>query len=77
MVRSESTVGTAKTVLVEDGFVTVPEAAKFLSVSRAKMYATMDQGELPFCKFGKSRRIPRKALLEYAERCLQGAGATG
>ena len=57
--------------------VQLPEAAKFLSLSRAKVYAMMDQGELVFCKFGKSRRIPRRALREYAERCLVGARNQG
>jgi excisionase family DNA binding protein len=72
MVRARGVAAT-ETSLIDDGFVTVPEGAKFLSVSRAKVYALMDQGQLAFCKFGKSRRIPRKALREYAERCLVGA----
>jgi excisionase family DNA binding protein len=65
---------TTKGDLIEGGFVTVPEAAKYLSVSRAKVYVMMEQGELVYCKFGRSRRIPRQALREYAERCLIGAG---
>jgi excisionase family DNA binding protein len=68
---------TTETSLIEEGFVKVPEAAKFLSVSRAKVYAMMDQGELAYCKFGKSRRIPRRALRKYAERCLMGARHLG
>lgn len=55
-----------------EGFVTVSEAAKFLSLSRAKIYLMMDAGELRFAKFGKSRRIPRRALLELAERAVVG-----
>jgi excisionase family DNA binding protein len=73
MVTTRGAAVTAETRLIEEGFVTVPEAAKFLSVSRAKVYAMMDQGELAYCKFGKSRRIPRRALQEYAESCLVGA----
>jgi len=61
--------------VTEDGFVTVGEAAKFLSLSRAKIYLMMDAGELRFAKFGKSRRIPRRALLELAERSLVGVPA--
>jgi excisionase family DNA binding protein len=60
--------------LMEDGLVDVAEAAKFLRVSRAKLYLMMDAREIPFCKFGKSRRIPRRALIEYAKRCLVVAG---
>jgi excisionase family DNA binding protein len=57
---------------VEGGFVTVTEAAAYLSLCRAKIYQIMDAGELRYAKFGKSRRIPRQALQEYARRCLVG-----
>jgi excisionase family DNA binding protein len=61
--------------LVGDGFVDVAEAGRFLHLSRAKLYQLMDDHELPYAKFGKARRIPRRALLEYANRCLVGVGA--
>jgi len=61
--------------LADEGFVTVPEAAEFLSISRAKLYLIMDSGNLVYAKLGRSRRIPRRALPRYAERCLVGAGA--
>jgi excisionase family DNA binding protein len=53
-----------------DGFVTVPAAAQFLQLSRAKVYSMMDRGELAYCKFGKSRRIPRQALAELVRKSL-------
>lgn len=59
--------------LIADGFVEVVDAAKFLGVSRSKVYTLMDSAELVYAKFGRSRRIPKRALLEYAERCLVGA----
>jgi excisionase family DNA binding protein len=62
-----------KVNLVGEGFVGVPEAARFLGLSRAKLYQLMDVGDLAYAKFGKSRRIPRKALVEFAARCLVGA----
>jgi excisionase family DNA binding protein len=58
--------------LVDEGFATVVEAAEFLRLSRAKVYLLMDARELSYAKFGKSRRVPRRALREYAERCLVG-----
>ena len=58
--------------LVEDGLVTVPEAAGFLRLSRSKVYALMEQGELAFVKLGRSRRIPRRALVALAARGLRG-----
>ena len=45
-------------------------AARFLGVSRSKVYAMMDAGELTYAKFGRSRRVPRRALLELAEKSL-------
>jgi excisionase family DNA binding protein len=56
--------------MIDSGFATVLEAAAFLRLSRAKIYQLMDAGDLHYAKFGKSRRIPRRALAEYAERCL-------
>lgn len=42
---------------VTDSLQPVARVAAFLSLSRSKVYAMMDAGELPFVKFGKSRRI--------------------
>jgi len=35
----------------------VTKVAQFLSLSRSKVYAMMDAGELPYVKLGKSRRV--------------------
>ena len=57
--------------LVDDsGFATVPESARFLRLSRGKLYQLMDAHELAYAKFGRSRRIPWAALREFAERSL-------
>jgi excisionase family DNA binding protein len=56
--------------LLQDGFATVGEAAKFLGLCRAKVYQLMEQGELAYAKFGKSRRIPWRGLIEYSARCM-------
>lgn len=58
--------------LVADGLVGNPEAGEFLSVSRSKLYELMDSGDLPFVKLGRSRRIPRRALVELAAKELRG-----
>lgn len=61
--------------LVADGLMTVAEAANFLRISRSKLYSLMDQGQLAFVRLGQnghraSRRIPRRALIEFAARHL-------
>ncbi len=60
------------THLVADGLMTVQEAAGFLRLSRSTVYTLMDQGELPFVKLGRSRRIPRRAVIQLAARALRG-----
>jgi excisionase family DNA binding protein len=56
--------------ILADGLVDVREAANFLAVSRAMMYKILDNGDLPYCKIGRSRRIPRRALIEYASSTM-------
>ncbi len=60
--------------MVADGLVNVVEAAKFLGLSRSKIYQMMDRQELRYAKLGKNRRIPRAALLELAARSMVGSG---
>ena len=52
--------------LVADGLCTVAEAAAFLGVSRTFLYSEMDAGRLVFAKLGRARRLPRRALMNYA-----------
>lgn len=61
---------TKKPDLTSEGFADVHEAAEYLCMSRSSIYKLMDSGELRYAKFGKSRRIPWRALREFAERCL-------
>ncbi len=58
--------------LVADGLMTVSEAAAFLRLSRSSIYTLMDHGELAFVKLGRSRRVPRRAVVELAASGLQG-----
>jgi len=53
--------------LMRDGLLTSKEAAKFLAISRTKIYEAMSSGDLPYVKLGKTRRIPKVAVRIYAE----------
>lgn len=55
---------------VENGLLTVAESAKLLGLSRSKVYALMDVGELEYAKFGRCRRIPKSALTALIDRSL-------
>ncbi len=69
--------GSEQQALVADGLMTVREAAAFLRLSRSSVYALMDHGELAFVKLGRSRRIPRRALVELAASVLRGGLSFG
>jgi excisionase family DNA binding protein len=59
--------------LVADGLATLPEARKFLGVSRSTMYKLLVTGKLPSCKIMGARRVPWQALRQLAAACLTPA----
>jgi len=61
--------------LVGEGLVTVAQACRFLAVSRSFLYGAMERGEIAYCRLGRARRIPVRALMEYAAKRLQGGWA--
>ncbi len=69
--------GSEQQALVADGLMTVKEAAEFLRLSPSRLYVLMVGGELAFVKLGRSRRIPRRALVELAARGLRGGSGIG
>ena len=50
----------------ENRFVLVPEAARLLSLSSAKIYTLIHTNAMPGFKFGGSLRIKVKDLMTYA-----------
>ena len=55
---------------LDQGLIRVADAARFLAVSRSTLYALMETGELTYVKLGRSRRIPKLAIVELARRNL-------
>jgi excisionase family DNA binding protein len=64
------------TDILADGMLTVGAAAEFLSVGRTTIYGAMDSGQLAYVKIGRSRRIPRRALVAFAAANLTGGWNT-
>jgi excisionase family DNA binding protein len=60
--------------LAADGFLSVADAAAFLSVSEAGLYVLMGDGRVPYTHVGRRRLIPKKALVELAAKNMVGAG---
>jgi excisionase family DNA binding protein len=52
--------------LVADGLLTVRGACDFLGISRTSLWRLMDSGQVAFCYWQRSRRIPKKALIAFA-----------
>jgi excisionase family DNA binding protein len=50
----------------------VTDVARFLSISRSKVYAMMDSGQLPYVKLGKSRRVRWPDVLKLVTENLVG-----
>ncbi len=54
--------------LLTDGFMTVPEAAKFLGLGKSTVYELCHAGQLPYADMTeRSMRIPREAVRQYAK----------
>ena len=54
--------------LPEPLVVTVPEAARMLSLSRAKLYPLISSGEIRSLKIGKCRRVPVREIESFIDR---------
>jgi excisionase family DNA binding protein len=61
--------------IVDEGLATITQASEFLSWGTSSIYKAMDAGELTYAKLGKSRRIPWRALREFAARQLVDGSA--
>ena len=48
--------------------LTVPEAARLLSIGKSYVYRLMLQGDLETVQLGKLRRVPYDCLVEYVDR---------
>lgn len=66
-----------QSTLLAEGLVTVIDAAFFLGLSRSQVYALMETGHLVYVKLGRSRRIPKRALIELVQANLHGGWKRG
>lgn len=70
--RGQKKVTSPSEVLEGGGLLTVQRAAERLGVSRATLYVIMGAGHLQWVKIGRARRIPEKALQDFAWQNLKG-----
>jgi len=55
-------------------FLTVPEVAKLLRLSRNSVYGAIRSGALPSRRFGWTLRIPRDVFLQVVAEALEAEG---
>lgn len=56
--------------------LSVPEAARILSLGKTKCYELVAGGELPAIRIGKSVRITTRALQDFVDRLEREQGVT-
>ena len=59
--------------ITDEGLWTVPEAAEFLGVGRSTIYQLMMDGDLPSAKIRGARRVPVRAVREFAAKAVGGS----
>jgi excisionase family DNA binding protein len=62
---------------VDRELLTVPEAARRLSLGRATAYLLVQRGELPVVRIGRAVRIPARALEAWIIARTTGGADTG
>jgi len=50
---------------MDDELLTIPEAARFLKISKSKVYQMAKEGKLPHFKIGRNIRIRKEDLKEW------------
>jgi excisionase family DNA binding protein len=56
--------------ILDGGLTDVNGACEFLHLSKSMVYRLMDEKLLPFVRIGRARRLPKRALIEFAEKNL-------
>jgi len=53
---------------LEDPILTIPEVARYLKISKSKLYSLVSREEIPHLKIGRNVRIRRKDLQAWMEK---------
>ena len=62
---------------LEDPILTIPEVARYLKISKSKIYSLVSREEIPHLKIGRNVRIRRKDLQAWIERQTHQFGFDG
>jgi excisionase family DNA binding protein len=53
---------------LEDPLLTIPEVARYLKISKSKLYSLVSKEEIPHLKIGRNVRIRHKDLQAWIEK---------
>ncbi len=62
---------------LEDPILTIPEVARYLKMSKSKVYSLVAREEIPHLKIGRCVRICRKDLQAWIEKQSNQLGFEG
>jgi excisionase family DNA binding protein len=68
--KPSTTIDAPVASLCADGLISPTAAAEFLSISRTSLYELLKSGAIPYTRIGADKKIPRRALVEFAEARL-------
>jgi excisionase family DNA binding protein len=57
--------------LIDDGFASIADAAKFLAISRSRLYELVHGGVITHARLGGKLVVSRAAMREYAAGLLK------
>ncbi len=58
-------------LLLEDPIMTVPQVAKYLQISKSKIYYLISRRELPHLRLGRNVRVRQSDLLKWLESQIE------
>lgn len=53
---------------MDDKILTIPQVSQYLQVSKAKIYAMVQRGEIPYIRLNKNVRISEKDLIRWLQK---------
>jgi excisionase family DNA binding protein len=56
---------------LEDPIMTVPEVARYLKISKAKMYYLVSRKQIPHIRLGRNVRVRKSDLLNWLSQKLE------
>ena len=57
--------------VLDDPIMTIPEVARYLKISKAKMYYLVSQKQIPHIRLGRNVRVRKSDLMKWLETQIE------